>query len=116
MDGLKHSEPMLSLKSVFKVPDLTGFVRGTMSPGAKWIIEHKLDGMAIALRYDKSGQLKIALSRGNGFFGEDITNAARRNIRNLLTVVDNVLGQSFEVRGEALLPKSVSTPHSGPLR
>jgi len=59
----------------------------------------KLDGLSIVLRY-ANGQLKQALTRGNGQIGEDVTHNARvfANIPQKVPYTG-----SFSVRGEAVI-------------
>lgn len=101
-----HSVPMLSLDNVFSDEEVThwaaGLERRLGRPVAGWCVEPKLDGLAVAARY-QGGRLVRMLTRGDGLAGEDITHA-----------VDAVLGLptrlaeplDLELRGEVLLTRA----------
>lgn len=94
---IKHDAPMLSLdktKDVQTLKDWIGKQQGMLS----W----KLDGLTIVLTY-QNGKLVKAVTRGNGEYGEVITNNARvfKNIPlNISYLGDMVL------RGEAVIKYS----------
>ncbi|CEO97386.1 unnamed protein product (mitochondrion) [Plasmodiophora brassicae] len=112
-EPVAHSSPMLSLRSVTRLADVHAFLEQT-APSA-WTVERKYDGMAIALRYDRHGRFRRAISRGDGEFGDDVTDAVRRAARNLPVHVRNDMNVAFEVRGEAVMPIG-SSAATGPLR
>ncbi|HBJ1650933.1 TPA: NAD-dependent DNA ligase LigA [Clostridium botulinum] len=64
----KHKYPMLSLNKTKSVVELYKFTNIK-----DCILMHKLDGLTIALTYDKNGNLIKGETRGNGEVGEDIT-------------------------------------------
>src|SRR5205814_3303091 len=70
--------------------------------------ELKLDGMSLALRYEK-GKLVRGITRGDGSTGEDVTGNVR-TVRSvpLCVSVDKLkkagIPADFEVRGEMLMP------------
>ena len=80
-----------------------------------YVCELKLDGLSMALQYDAGpkglAHLKRGLTRGDGTTGEDVTTNVR-TIRSVpLSVSANKLAaaklsQSFEVRGEVVLPQA----------
>ena len=72
----RHEEPMLSLDKTKEVEGLKEFL-GDQNALLSW----KMDGLTIVLTY-QDGELKKAVTRGNGEVGEVITNNARvfRNI------------------------------------
>ncbi len=97
-----HPEPMLSLRSFFSTEALSKanlpLSNSTPAPG-QYAIQPKFDGMAIELTY-QNGQLVKALSRGNGFLGENIT-ANARTIRNIPLTLPQP--ENITIRGEALI-------------
>ncbi|MER5866675.1 NAD-dependent DNA ligase LigA [Kitasatospora sp. NPDC002040] len=98
-----HSVPMLSLDNVFDATELAdwaaGLERRLGRPVAAWCVEPKLDGLAVAARYE-GGKLVRMLTRGDGLAGEDITHAADA-ILGLPAVLTEPV--DVELRGEVLL-------------
>ena len=103
---VSHLAPMRSLSNAFDEADLLNFdrrVRGGLSgEEVEYIVELKIDGLAISLLYE-DGFLVRGATRGDGEVGEDITG-------NLKTInsIPLRLRQSvplLEVRGEAYMPK-----------
>jgi DNA ligase (NAD+) len=102
-----HVEPMLSLDNVFSPEELgawTERVRRDLE-GAEphWLCELKVDGLAIALLYER-GRLVRAATRGDGRTGEDVT----LNVRTIAGVPGRLVGddvpERIEVRGEVYFP------------
>jgi len=110
----EHGEPLLSLANAFEPEEIGAFVRrireGTGEENPDFIIEPKIDGLAVNLRYE-SGQLSIAATRGDGKVGEDVTD----NIRTIadipwhLNCADTELPEVLEVRGEVYMSKAAFT-------
>lgn len=74
-----HRVPMLSLQDVFSKEEVEEFVTQMQEQleEPEFVVEYKIDGLSMALRYEE-GQLKLALTRGDGVnFGEDVTENAR---------------------------------------
>ena len=64
--------------------------------------ELKYDGASISILYE-NGKLKRAVTRGDGFQGDDVTN----NIKTIKSVPIQLKGnypEKFEIRGEIILP------------
>jgi len=99
-----HSSPMLSLDNALNEGDLRDFDRRvrTLLGAAPYgyVAELKLDGLSMAVHY-RDGLLHLAVTRGDGLQGEDVTENAR-TIRSLPLRVSAGL-PSFEVRGEVIL-------------
>ncbi|GAA1006295.1 DNA ligase 1 [Acrocarpospora pleiomorpha] len=102
-----HLQRMESLDNAFNAADLaTWQVRAERwaeaDPGP-YLCELKIDGLAIALVYEK-GRLVRAATRGDGSTGEDVT----PNVRTVRGVPDRLSGDDVpdlvEVRGEVFLP------------
>ncbi len=99
-----HSSPMLSLDNALNEGDLRDFDRRvrTLLGAApyNYVAELKLDGLSMAVHY-RDGLLHLAVTRGDGLQGEEVTENAR-TIRSLPLRVSIGLS-SFEVRGEVIL-------------
>ncbi len=77
---VEHRVPMLSLNDVFSLEDVTEFIEqvGRAYPDTDYIVEEKIDGLSLALRYE-NGRFTQALTRGDGrHYGEDVTANARQ--------------------------------------
>lgn len=100
---LEHSRPMLGLDNAFDEEEVAAFdarVRRLSGLGEiEYICELKLDGLAVALRYER-GIFVAGGTRGDGYRGEDIT-LNLRTLRQLpLRLPEPV---SLEVRGEVYI-------------
>ena len=107
---VRHSSPMLSLDNALNEQELAEFdgrVRELLAGEPySYVAELKLDGLSLAAQY-ADGRLKLAVTRGDGLEGEDVT-ANARTIRTLpLQVAPSRMSawQRFEVRGEVLMPR-----------
>lgn len=74
----------------------------TSRPYGKYVLNSKVDGAGVELQY-KNGSMCIAISRGDAFYGEDITVSARK-WNNLPGSIGNFTGS---IRGEFLLKETV---------
>ena len=103
---VRHSVAMLSLSNAFNDEDVADFVvRVRRFLGLEddepvaMTAEPKIDGLSIALRYEK-GTLVQAATRGDGAVGEDVT----ANVRAIQAIPDELKGRELpdvlEVRGE----------------
>ena len=108
--AVRHAVPMLSMDNTYNADELRAFdERVAKQLGSKdydYVIELKIDGLAISLRYER-GALTTAATRGNGEVGDDAT----ANVRTLRAVPLVLLGGSkipavLEVRGEVYMPTS----------
>ncbi len=99
-----HPVAMLSLGNVFNEAEIRDFVHRVQTASAKpvrFVCELKIDGLAIALRYEQ-GRLVQGATRGDGQTGEEITTNLR-TIRAIPLVLQEPL--TIEVRGEAYMPR-----------
>ncbi len=104
---VRHTLPMLSLDNAFDEEEVSSFDRRVRERLAvdevEYVVEPKLDGLAISLRYEH-GQLVQAATRGDGVTGEDVTH----NVRTIPTVPLKLMGSGWpdvlEVRGEVYMP------------
>ncbi|KXT29364.1 DNA ligase, NAD-dependent [Candidatus Phytoplasma oryzae] len=95
---VKHDIPMLSLGNVFDFQELKKFYDRIIKKhnNVTFITELKIDGIAISLKY-KKGILYQAITRGNGYYGELITN----NVKNIKDIPLKIKEEiDLEVRGE----------------
>lgn len=98
-----HPVPMLSLANAFDEEKLLAWEKRAQAilPNATftYVCELKIDGLAMALTYEK-GKLLIGASRGDGVVGEDWT----PNVRTIRTIPQRLRGERIpdrvEVRGE----------------
>lgn len=104
-DGdIPHSSPMLSLDNVFSFEELTQWYSRINSlanvKSLSIYVEPKLDGLAIAARYE-NGKLTKVLTRGDGSVGEDVTLQSLGQIKGLPLVISS--SDKIEIRGEVLI-------------
>jgi DNA ligase (NAD+) len=106
--AVDHLERMMSLDNAFSAEELVAWaarVEREVGAGAEYLCELKVDGLAIALVYER-GRLMRAATRGDGRTGEDVT----PNVRTLRDVPDRLAGaggavpELLEVRGEIYFP------------
>jgi DNA ligase (NAD+) len=98
----KHVVPMLSLDNTFTRDEVFAFFkssRGLSSDQRTLIIEPKIDGLSLSLRYS-GGKLVSATTRGDGTFGDDVTLNARTIQSIPLTIGHST---DIEVRGEVFM-------------
>jgi DNA ligase (NAD+) len=110
---VRHAVPMLSMDNTYNADELRAFdERVKKQLGSKdydYVIELKIDGLAISLRYE-DGSLVTAATRGNGEVGDDVT----ANVRTIRAVPLVLMGGGeipavLEVRGEVYMPTSSFT-------
>jgi len=108
--SVRHSVPMLSMDNTYNAEELKAFderVRKQLgSEDYDYVVELKIDGLAISLRYE-AGMLVTAATRGDGELGDDVT----ANVRTIKAVPLRLLGNGkipdvFEVRGEVYMPST----------
>jgi DNA ligase (NAD+) len=117
---MPHSRQMLSLDNAYNEEELRAWeqrVRDALPSTEKvrYVCELKLDGLSLALHYAPgahgAAHLERGLTRGDGSIGEDVTSNVR-TIRSVPLSIsaaklkDAGLPQSFEVRGEVVLPQA----------
>ena len=108
-ETVKHRIPMLSLGNAFSEDEVAEFDRRVREQldidEVAYSVEPKLDGVAIALRYER-GRLALAATRGDGRSGENVT----ANVRTIRAVPLKLRGDSIpddlEVRGEIFMTRS----------
>ena len=122
---VEHKRAMTSLNDAFSFLDLENWQKRNINTLKKENIDYadlnyygelKLDGLAISLVY-RNGIFSYGATRGDGYFGEDISNNLKtiRSIPlklNRKSDIDNKIikyieNDEIEVRGEAIMPLSV---------
>ncbi len=100
---VQHKIPMLSLSNVFNDDEIVKFDDKIKKEGFKptYIVELKIDGLAISLTYEK-GVLVKGVTRGDGIIGEDITHNVKTINDIPLKINRNI---DIEVRGEIYISK-----------
>ncbi len=101
-----HDYRMYSLDNSYSKEDLIDWenrvqkVLGNVP--VQYTCELKYDGASISITY-QNGQLKRAITRGDGFQGDDVTN----NIKTIKSIPLQLKGkypEKFDIRGEIILP------------
>ncbi len=113
---VQHLEPMYSLDNTYSQAEVKEFVERVqrLLPGETlgWVVEPKIDGVAINLRYER-GVFTCGATRGDGTTGDDIT-ANLRTIRSIPTRLRSAHAKGgpaafpevLEVRGEVYLTRA----------
>jgi len=104
-EPVEHLVPMLSLDNAFSSSDLQAWrnrvSKGLDSEDVSFVVEPKMDGLAMSLVYEK-GKLVRGATRGDGQTGEDVT----ENIKTI-SIIPHELKNApdlLEVRGEVFMP------------
>jgi DNA ligase (NAD+) len=110
---IEHSSRMLSLNDVFDRSEVEAWVvrMDKLLPGRRheFFADIKMDGLACALIYE-DGVLVRAVTRGDSFIGENVTN----NVRTIANIplrlrseagFERFLGGRTEIRGEIVMLK-----------
>lgn len=116
LDGftkIEHTKPMLSAEKTKDSKMIERWLKGR-----KYYCSYKLDGLTLVLRYS-NGKFIQAITRGNGYVGEDVTEQAKllNNIPLSISYYDDL-----EVRGECVcsweefnrINENIETPFSHP--
>lgn len=108
-----HARRMISLNDVFSKSDVEAWVKRIekLTPGRahEYFTDIKMDGLACALIYE-DGALVQAVTRGDGFVGEDVTMNVR-TIKNVPLSLREAPGFTLflhgrtEIRGEIVMLK-----------
>jgi DNA ligase (NAD+) len=102
---VEREVPMLSLDNTYSATELGEFDervrRGLGGEAPTYVVELKVDGIGIELRY-RAGALAQAATRGDGRVGEDVT-ANVRPIRGLPGLLTEAV--DLEVRGEIYMER-----------
>jgi DNA ligase (NAD+) len=111
-----HTVPMLSIDNTYNENELREFdrrvARGLGGEPYAYVIDPKIDGVAVSLRYE-AGILVLAATRGDGVTGDDITANAKTigavPLRLRASEGGGLFAQPYpdilEVRGEVFWPQ-----------
>lgn len=101
---VRHEVRLLSLDNAYSFEEVRDFVQRVdreLGSGAAFVVEYKIDGLSVSLRYE-DGQFVQGATRGDGETGEDIT----ENLRTVRAVPLKLSApRTLTVRGEVFLPK-----------
>ncbi|MBC5862687.1 NAD-dependent DNA ligase LigA [Flavobacterium turcicum] len=102
-----HEYRMYSLDNSYSKEDLIDWenrIKKTLGDvPLRYTCELKYDGASISITYE-NGQLKRALTRGDGFQGDDVTNNIKTIKSIPLFLKGNDFPEKFDIRGEIVLP------------
>ena len=104
-EKVRHIVPMDSFGDIFSEDEIIEFANKIKSeyPEADFTVERKFDGLSVSLEYE-NGVFKRGLTRGDGVFGEDVT----ENIKTIKSVPLKLNKDvSLLVRGEVYMPRKV---------
>ena len=107
---VKHNQPMLSLENALNLDEVKKYIEKIMrylnikNQFIELIAEPKIDGLSIALKYEK-GKFISGATRGDGQVGEDVTLSLEtiQDIPREISELKNI--DLFEVRGEIYMKK-----------
>lgn len=111
LDGftkLEHRTPMLSLQNSFNCEDIYEFEKRLkkflkIEKPIEFFCEVKFDGLAMEIVYENS-IFKSAITRGDGFVGEDVSNNIK-TIKSIPLRLSKSIPGIFEIRGEVIMKK-----------
>ncbi|MDR3637708.1 MAG: NAD-dependent DNA ligase LigA [Isosphaeraceae bacterium] len=101
-----HTIPMLSIDNTYSYDEVREWdarVRRGLTPGevVHYVVELKVDGVAVSLRYER-GKFCLGATRGDGEHGDDIT----ENLKTVRGIPLSLVGSPpplLEVRGEVYM-------------
>ena len=105
----EHKYPMLSLSNTYSEEELDEFhrkVSEVVNDNVQYVCEPKYDGASISLVYE-NGHLLRALTRGDGYVGDDVTQNVKTIKSIPLSLKKNNYPEEFIVRGEILMSRPV---------
>jgi DNA ligase (NAD+) len=109
LQKVEHPEQMLSLANARSEDEFLAWVErmrnhlareGITDPRFQFVVEPKIDGLAISLIY-RDGVFERGATRGNGQIGEDVTHNLRTIVQIPLRIAD--APALLEVRGEVYM-------------
>ncbi len=105
-ETVTHKNRMYSLDNSYSKEDLLDWEKrvhkGLGTDDVEFTCELKYDGASINLTFE-NGQFVKAVTRGDGFQGDDVT-ANIRTIKSIPLAINEDFVSDFEMRGEIILP------------
>lgn len=106
LQSVEHRIPMLSIDNTYSLDELRDYYQRTKKnlpdEPIEWLVELKIDGAAASVIYEQ-GILRMAVTRGNGRVGDNVTH----NIRTIpdlpLRLSGDQIPEVFEIRGEVYI-------------
>lgn len=103
LDGFQKANHLMTMGSQSKAnteEEMQKFFNETNAD--EYLAEFKMDGLSLELQYE-NGKFKKAVTRGDGFIGDDVT----QNVLKMNFVVKDLKDKSFTgpIRGETLLSR-----------
>lgn len=105
-ETVTHRVPLLSLNNAYDLDELRAFderLRRTLGEQPEYVVELKIDGLAVSLLYE-NGVLLWGATRGDGVTGEDVTH----NIRVIPSIPLRLRTKEpleIEIRGEVYMSR-----------
>ncbi len=106
---IQHKIPMLSIQNAKNIDEVNNWVDGLKNflllkdkEEIEFIAEPKIDGLSATLIYER-GELILGATRGDGAFGEDVTDNLRTIIDIPKSLNKNLAPDRLEVRGEVYI-------------
>ncbi len=101
---VEHAVPMLSIDNTYNYDEVRKWdarVRKDLGEPVRYVVELKVDGVAVSLRY-VHGRFEQGATRGDGERGDDITQNLR-TVRGIPLVLEGEPPALLEVRGEVFM-------------
>jgi DNA ligase (NAD+) len=114
LEKVRHPQAMLSLANARSADELKAWIQrmrnflareGITDPGFEYVVEPKIDGLAISLIY-REGVFERGATRGNGEVGEDVTHNLKTMPSVPLRLEMDDPPPMVEVRGEVYMSLS----------
>jgi DNA ligase (NAD+) len=106
-EKVEHKVPMMSLDNSYSIQDIKDWherILKNINEEIEFIIEPKIDGLSASLVYENNS-LKTGSTRGDGKYGEDVTENIK-TIKNIpLKLLTGANIAKFEIRGEVYINK-----------
>lgn len=103
---VRHERRMYSLDNSYSFDDIKDWaarVAKSIDEKIEYVCELKYDGLSISILYE-NGQLVQAVTRGDGFQGDEVTHNVK-TIRSIPLHLNGQYPQRFYIRGEIIMPK-----------
>lgn len=104
-ETIKHAHRMYSLENSYSKEDLLDWetrIKKLVDGDVQYTCELKYDGASISLTYEH-GKLVKAVTRGDGFQGDNVT-ANVKTIKSVPLQLKGDFPEVFDIRGEIVLP------------